>query len=137
MSEPVELTHRILLRVADFLRTVPADELAELADGSARLEVVPAGGRPAPRTRVVAKPPPVTAEQVRAELTTIGDRGAGRRWLEDQKLTVPQLRAVAKDLGISVPAKAKRDEVLGQLVQSVIGRRLDFESLSRPAPPRY
>lgn len=136
MSEPAELTHRILLRVAELLRKLPADRLAELADGSATLEVVPKRGH-APRTRVAAKPPPVTAERVRAELTAIGDRGAGRRWLEDQKLTVAQLRVVAKELGISVPSKAKKDEVLGQLVQSVIGRRLDFESLSRPAPPRY
>lgn len=135
MSDPADLTHRVLLRVAEFLRKLPAEQLAELAEGSAKLEVVPKRGRRPPA--VAATPPPVTAGQVRAELTAISDRGAGRRWLEDQRLTVPQLKALAKELGISIPSKATKPEVLDQLVQSVIGRRLDFESISRPAPPRH
>lgn len=135
MSDPADLTHRVLLRVAEFLRKLPAEQLAELAEGSAKLEVVPKRGRRPPAA--AATPPPVTAGQVRAELAAISDRGAGRRWLEDQRLTVPQLKALAKELGISIPSKATKPVVLDQLVQSVIGRRLDFESISRPAPLRY
>ena len=137
VSDPAELAHRVLLQVADFLRKLPADQLAELADGNAKLEVVPKGGRPARSTRAPARPAPVTAEQVRAELAAIGDRGAGRRWLADQRLTVLQLRDLARQLGVSVLSKARKDELLDQIVQSTIGRRLDFETLSRPAPPRY
>jgi hypothetical protein len=137
VSDPAELTHRVLLRVADFLHKLPADQLAELADGGARLAVVRKGARVVSTTRAAAKPPPVTAEQVRAELAAIGDRGAGRRWLADQGLTVPQLRDLARQLGIALPAKVRKDDALDQVGQSVIGRRLDFETLSRPAPPRY
>jgi hypothetical protein len=135
VSDPADLTHHVLLRVAEFLRRLPAAELAGLADGSTKLAVVPQGGRrPTP---AAAKPPPVTAGQVRAELTAIGDRAAGLRWLADQRLTVPQLVTVARELGIATRGRPRKDEVLDQIVQWTIGRRLDSESISRPAPARY
>jgi hypothetical protein len=133
VSDPADLTHGVLLRVADFLRKLPADQLAALADGTAKLEVVPKGGRRAP----AAKPAPVTAEQVRAELARIGDRAAGRRWLADQGLTVPQLKELVKDLGLSVPSKARKDDVLDHIIQWTVGRQRDWEAISRPAPARF
>lgn len=141
MSDPADLAHGVLLRVAEFLRGLPADQLAALADGTAKLEVVPKGGRRATApagsrsSRAAAPPPP--AEQVRAEMTRLGDRAAARRWLEDQRLTVPQLRALARDLGIAVPSKATKPVLLTEIVQWTIGRRLDAETISRPAPPRF
>lgn len=137
MSQPADLTHGVLLRVAEFLRKLPADQLADLADGTAKLEVVPKGGRAPARGGAAARPLPVPAGQVRTELAKIGDRGAGRRWLEDQRLTVPQLRALARELGISVPSRATRSAVLDQLVQQTIGRQLDSMAFSRPADPPY
>jgi hypothetical protein len=134
VSDPADLTHGVLLRVAEFLRKLPADQLAALADGTAKLEIVPKGGR---RAAPAAKPAPVTADQVRAELTRIGDRAAGRRWLADQRLLVAQLRALAGELGISVPSKARKDDLLDQIIQWTIGRRLDSEAISRPAPARF
>lgn len=139
MTDLADLTHGVLLRVAEFLRKLPTDQLAALADGTARLEVVPKGGRrPARAARPAAKagPPPVSAEQVRAETTRIADRVGARRWLEDQRLTVPQLRALAKELDIAVPAKATKAAVLDHIVQWTIGRRLDSEAISRPTPAR-
>jgi hypothetical protein len=135
VSDPADLTHGVLLRVAEFLKALPADQLAALADGTAKLEVVPKGGRrrPAP----TAEPLPVPAEQVRAEMMEIGDRVAARRWLEDQGLKVPQLRALAKALDISVNSKATKVVVLDQIVQWTVGRRLDSEAISRPAPARF
>lgn len=134
MSDPADLTHGVLLRVAEFLRKLPADQLAELADGTAKLEVVPkAGRRPAART---SRPSPVAATEVRAALTQIGDRAAARRWLEDQRLTVPQLVTLAKELDIAIAAKPRKDDALDKIVQWTIGRRLDSAAISRPAPAR-
>jgi len=84
-------------------------------------------------SRRTAAPPPVTAAQVRAELVGIGDPAAGRRWLADQRMTVAQLGALAAELGIATRARPRKDDLLDQIVQSVIGRRRDFEALSRPA----
>jgi hypothetical protein len=136
VSEPAELTSAVLLRVAEFLRRLPPEQLTELAEGSAKLAVIPkVGRRPAGASRASrsAKPAPVTAEQVRTELTTLADPVAGRRWLVDQGMTVAQLVTLARELDVAVRAKPRKDEVLDQIVQSTVGRRLDFQALSGPA----
>lgn len=140
MTDPADLTHGVLLRVAELLKGLPADQIAALAEGTAKLEVVPAAGRRSTGTARPAEPPtplPVPAGQVRTELTKIGDRVAARRWLEDQGLKAAQLRTLAKELGISVPSGATKPVVLDQIVQWTIGRRLDSEAISRPAPARF
>jgi hypothetical protein len=133
VSQPADLTHGVLLRVAEFLRKLPAEQLADLADGTAKLEVVPKGGRAPGRAGAAARPLPIPAGQIRAELAKIGERGAARRWLEDQRLTVPQLKVLARELGISVPSRVTKSAVLDQLVQWTIGRQLDSLAISRPA----
>lgn len=134
MPDTADLTHGVLLRVAEFLKALPADQLTALAEGTAKLEVVPKGGRRPARAGTSS---PLPAEQVRTEMAKIGDRAAARRWLEDQRLTVPQLRALAKALGIAVNSKATKSVVLDEIVQWTIGRRLDSDAISRPAPARF
>ncbi|MFF4875073.1 hypothetical protein [Micromonospora sp. NPDC000668] len=150
MTSPADLSHAVLLRVADFLRTLPADQLAALADGSARLQLVAPGvtagtsDRPAPpsvasTTRGTAKAAPapsVEPEKVRADLAAIDDRAAAGRYLDDLRLTVPQLKALAKNLGIAVPSRATKADVRRDIVQWTVGRRLDSSAISRPAPAR-
>jgi hypothetical protein len=135
VTDPAELTHAVLLKVALFIRNLPMDQLADLAEGTAKLELVPKGGRPAPRSRASATPKPaVPAEQVRADLTAIGDPAAARQYLIDLKFTVAQYRALANDLGITVASKAVKDEVLRTIVQWTVGRRRDADAIGRPAP---
>lgn len=134
MPDPADLTHAVLLRVAEFLRKLPPDQLVELADGTAKLSVEPKGGR---RPARAAAPPPMPADQVRAELVRIGDRAAARRWLEDQGLKNDQLRALARALDVAVTSKTRKDAMLDAIVQTTVGRRLDFEAVSRPAAPRF
>jgi hypothetical protein len=133
VSDPADLAHAVLLKVADFVRKLPADQLRDLADGTAKLELVPKGGRPAARPRSAASAK-VPAEQVRADLAAFGDAAAARQYLNDLKLTVPQLRALAKELGVALPSKATKEATLQTIVQWTVGRRLDSESISRPAP---
>jgi hypothetical protein len=136
VTSPADLTHAVLLRVAEFIRGLPADQLAALADGTAKLEIA-GRGRARTTTATRAKTPaapPVQADRVREELAAIGDRAAAGRYLEDLKLTVAQLRALAKELGIAVPSKATKAAVLHEIVQWTVGRRLDSEAISRPTP---
>ena len=132
MTDPADLTHAVLLKVAEFIRKLPSDQLADLAEGSAKLELVPRGGRPAPGSRTAAKPA-VPAQRVRAALAAIGDPGAARQYLLDLKLTVPQYRALAKELGIAVASNAVKETTLRALVQWTVGRRGDSEAIGRPA----
>ncbi|GHJ13546.1 MULTISPECIES: hypothetical protein [unclassified Micromonospora] len=134
MSNPADLAHAVLLRVAEFVRALPADQLSALADGTAKLAVVD-------RTRAAARPATtasagVDADRVRADLAAIGDRAAGVRYLADLKLTVAKLRALAGELGIAVPGKARKADIERDIVQWTVGRRLDSAAVSRPPAAR-
>jgi hypothetical protein len=134
--DSAELTHAVLLRVAEFLRKLPAEQLADLAEGTAKLELVPKGGRPAAAPRAAAAKPSVSAEQVRAELESSGDRAVATRYLDGLKLTVAQFKTLAKDLNIALPSKATKNEARDTLIYWTVGRRLDSAAVSRPAPAR-
>jgi hypothetical protein len=121
--------------VAEFLRRLPAEQLADLAEGTAKLELVPKGGRPAP-SRAAAATSSVPVEQVRAELVARPDREEAARYLDGLKLTVAQFRALARELNIAVPSKATKNEVRDTLIYWTVGRRLDSAAVSRPAPAR-
>lgn len=144
MTSPADLTHAVLLRVAEFIRTLPADQLADLAAGTAQLQLA---GRPRPargtatratatRASASAAPSPIAAEKVRADLTSIADRTAATRYLDDLKLKVGELRALAGELGIAVSSRATKPAIVAEIVQWTVGRRLSSEAISRPAPAR-
>lgn len=130
MTQPSDLAHDVLLRVAEFIRKLPADQLADLANGEARLEVVPKGGRRATSTKVAGADLPRSADEIRATMIQIGDRAAVRRYLEvDLKLTVPKLKQLASELGITVSGVKSR--ILDGIVEWAVGRQRDSEAISR------
>jgi hypothetical protein len=133
VTQPADLAHDLLIRVAEFLRKLPAEQLADLASGAARLEVVPKGGRRAPRVTGAALPRP--ARDIAATLAEIGDRVAARRYLEiDLKLTVPKLKQLASELGITV--REPKSRMLDGIVEWAVGRRLDSEAITRTGAAR-
>ncbi|SCE67789.1 hypothetical protein [Micromonospora mirobrigensis] len=135
MTDPADLAHAVLLRVAEFVRALPPDQLAALADGTAKLAVVDRTRRAA-RPAAAPAPAGVDADRVRTDLAAIGDRTAGARYLADLKLTVAKLRALAKELGIAVPSKAKKADIEHDILQWTVGRRLDSAAISRPPAAR-
>ena len=142
MTDPAELAQAVFERFNDFVRGLSAEQLAELATGSAKLELVrpdvrtpsAAGARKAPLPGVIL---PVPAGDVRAKLVGMADRAAARRYLGTElRLTVAQARELAKELGIAVGSKATKTEVLDTIVQWTVGRRLDSKAISRPTRSR-
>lgn len=135
MTEPADLAHEVLIRVAEFIRKLPAEQLADLATGEARLDVVPKGGRRAPSAKAAAAELPRSAEEIAATMTEIGDRAAVRRYLEvDLKLTVPKLKQLAAELGITV--REPKARILDGIVEWAVGRRLDSDAISRAGGAR-
>jgi hypothetical protein len=133
VTEPADLAHGVLIQVAAFLRTLPAEQLAELAAGEAKLEVVPKGGRRAGPGRAAAGGDalPHPAQEIAGRMAGIGDRAAARRYLAvDLKLTVPKLKRLAAELGITVPGRAK-DPMVEAIVAWAVGRRLDADAIGR------
>jgi hypothetical protein len=143
MSDSAELTHEVLLRVAEFLRKLPADALEDLASGSAQLEVVsrsPLDTARRPklpvRERTVAVELPRPIGQIGSDLSNLNDRAAAASYLDDLKLSVAQLRSLAAGLGIAVSSKATKAQARDTIVQWTVGRRADAAILSRPAARR-
>jgi hypothetical protein len=136
VTEPAELTHGVLLKVAEFLRKLPADQLDDLVRGDAKLELVPKGGRAAPARKATTKPVlSRPAEEIRATLEGIGDRVAARRYLEtDLKLTIAGLQALGREFGITV--RSRKAQALDDVVEWAVGRSQDSDAISRRANPR-
>jgi hypothetical protein len=129
MTDPAELAHEVLLRVAAFVKTLPPDQLSDLATGAAKLELVPKGGRTArPPAAAAALSRPVT--EIESMLAQLETRQAAIQYVNDLKLTVPQTRELAKALGITVPAKSTKAALVTAIVDAKVGRRLDSLALS-------
>jgi hypothetical protein len=135
-QDSAELTHEVLLRVAEFLRKLPTDQLQHLAAGTARLEVVdrtPQQRLPV-RTRTPKVDLPRPIGEIGTALTSFPDRAAAVAYLDDLHLTAAQLRSLAAGLGIAVPSKATKAQARDTVVQWTVGRRADASILGRPTP---
>jgi hypothetical protein len=134
VTEPSGLTCAVLLRVADFLRDLPSDQLTALARGDLSLAVVaelpPA--RPSAPVPIRPMPLPVAAHTVRAALAALTDRASAVRYLDDLRLTTTQLRGLARELGLAVSSSAGKAAIRDTIVQWTVGRRVDSAILSRP-----
>jgi hypothetical protein len=130
VSDTAELAHAVLLRVAEFVKKLPTDQLEDLARGEAKLEVVPKGGRPAARSRATAVSLPRPADEIVKTIREIDDRVAARRYLEtDLKLTVPMLKQFASEVGITV--SGNKGPILTGIVEWAVGRGVDADVISR------
>ena len=135
MTKSNDLSHEVLLRVAEFLRKLPTDQLADLAAGAAKLELVPKPAVPLPRrSKPVELPKP--ADEIGAVLERAADRAAAVQYLDELGLTVAQLRTLARALGIAVPSRAARAQIRDTLVHWTVDRRMDAAILGRPTPQR-
>jgi hypothetical protein len=133
VSESAELTHEVLLRVAEFLRKLPARQLQDIASGTAKLEVVRPTTRKLPtRDRVTPVQLPRPVDEIGSKLAGLTDRAAAARYLDDLSLTAAQLRSLALALGIAVTSKATKAQARDTIVQWTVGRRVDSAILSRP-----
>jgi hypothetical protein len=129
VTDPIEMTHVVLVQVGELLRKLPPDLMQELYEGTATLEVVPKGGRPVKAVKKQAAPLAVDVAQVRTDLAKIDDRAAATRYVLDLGLTVPALRQLAKELGIAVASNARKDDVVAEIVQWTVGRRLSTSAI--------
>jgi hypothetical protein len=141
VNDALDIAHVVLVHLADLLRKLPPEQIGELYDGTARLEIVTKGGRristSSPAKRAQPKAAPIPADQVRDDLFKIDDRAAATRYVGDLGLTVPDLKVLAKKIGVSVASKAKRDDTIAAIVQWTVGRRVDGNAVSRPAPSSF
>jgi hypothetical protein len=127
MTDPAETAHDVLVKVAEFVRKLPADQLADLLSGEARLELVTK--RPVAKKAAVATLPR-PAEEIAATLRARPDRAGARRFLDAElRLPIPLLKELAKQLDVPVAARATKIQILDALVEWGVGRRLDSAAI--------
>ena len=134
MADVAALSATVLLRVAEFLKTLPADQLDDLAGGVAKLELVPKGGRRPAAAK--AAPSTVDGEEARQLLASFTSVAAATRYLDGMKLTVAALRSLAAGLGVSLPAKAVKNDIRDAIVRAYVGDVLNSEAIRRQAAAR-
>jgi len=129
----IDLTHGLLLHVAQFLRGLSAEQVAELLDGEARLALVPKGGRVTTKSTAGRHraPADVNSAQIAEDLQKIGERAAATTYLKDLNLRNEQLKQLCKDLNVPMKSKARIDEYIQAIVGLLVGRRLDSEAIYR------
>ncbi len=143
MTDPRKQVLAVLSRVAEFLETLPEDQLNDLESGAARLTVIPAGSNqplvPTPRTTRTRKesgPPTPEVTQVAEALRTIDSRESATELL--QTLTKePQLKQVASILSLSIPSSLTKPRYISALVEATVGNRLDSEAIRGNATLPY
>lgn len=70
-----------------------------------------------------------TAASARVQLDQATSREQAARWIDQQKLTAPQLRQLAADLEIPVRSSDRKDVVRDTIVSLTAGRRLDSRAI--------
>jgi hypothetical protein len=123
----------VLRRFAEFLESLPEDQVADLAEGRAQLSYIPWGATepvpPKPR-KAQAKKAPATKVEVSGMLRALESaesRDAGRELLEP--LPVADLRAVATAAGMTGVGRTAKPDLVEQIVALTIGSRLSFAAL--------
>ncbi|MFU8870358.1 Rho termination factor N-terminal domain-containing protein [Micromonospora sp. SL4-19] len=143
MTDP---TRAVLARVAEFLAGLSADDLAALAQGRARLAVLPAAAPPPPAPASTAVPAPgdhapavsgpaaappsgVDVERAHAALAAMSRRDDGTAYLASW--TTRELRALAARAGLRGVTGLRKSELVERIVDRTIGFRLDSTAVRR------
>jgi hypothetical protein len=132
MSDTPKQSLAVLRRIAEFLEELPADHLDDLAEGRARLTLIPWGSSeplvPAKKPRKAAQPPAtsVNVEDVVARLDAASSREEANVILNPLK--VKDLKAVAAALRIPGQAGTKA-ALIRQIVELTVGARLSADAI--------
>lgn len=132
MADVAALSASVLLRVAELLKTLTADQLEELAAGTAKLAVVPKGGRGATRPAATA-PSTVDTAEVRRMLATVTTVADATRYLDGLPLTAAPFKALAKDLGVTLVSKDSKTAARDKIVRAYVSDVLNSEAIRRQA----
>ena len=132
MSDSRKQTLGILLRISEFLETLPEEQLADVESGAARLTLIPAGAseplRPAARTRAAsaraAKPALVAASAIAETVGAPESREAAAAVLKALRKN-PDLKDVAVRLNVVGLGNLSKDKLIEAIVEATVGNRLD------------
>ncbi|MFG2877676.1 hypothetical protein ACGFYU_22215 [Streptomyces sp. NPDC048337] len=121
MEPSIELSHAVLQRVGEFLKSLTPHELADLAGGKARLTLTTRQSRPGkPGGRDVLPDP----DGVRLVLAGMNSREEGLAHLDELGLSRAALEKLARTLDVPVARSDRVDRLKERIVEATIGYRL-------------
>jgi hypothetical protein len=132
MSDTSKQGLAVLRRVAEFLEELPAEHLDDLAEGRARLTLIPWGSSEPltppkkPRKSARSAAPSIDVEATVARLEAASSRDEAQAILTPLKLN--DLKAIATAVRITGPAGTKA-ALIRQIVELTVGARLSGEAL--------
>ncbi|MEV4479039.1 Rho termination factor N-terminal domain-containing protein [Micromonospora coxensis] len=135
MTDPA-VAAALLIRLAELVDGLPAAEVAALAEGRARLAVVPVAATPAGPPAVVAGRPPaprrpagpgVDPDRAVAALAALTTRHDGTAYLAGW--SGRDLRALAARLGLRGVAGLRKAELVERIVEATVGYRVNSTAI--------
>jgi hypothetical protein len=139
MSDMDKLSLTVLHCVAEFLALLPEDQLRNLAEGTARLTIIPkdsaepllltTSARPAGRRggasapRATAKPK-VDMSETKERLESVASREDARQLLTSFNKE-PHLTSLAALLGMSGVSSLRKADLIEMIVEFTVGNRLN------------
>jgi hypothetical protein len=133
-AESAALTHDVLVKVATFLRALPAEQYAALVSGEAKLALLPAGARitgPAAKKAAAPVALPLPAERIVADLGALTSRADATRYLEDLRLKGrAPLVTLAEHLGLTVRSSHTIATLKQMIIDHAVGHRLDAAAIA-------
>jgi hypothetical protein len=140
-----KLSLAVLQQIADFLRDLPEADLTDVAEGRARLTLIPAGSSeprvPGARSTAsrrsatsgrsaasgVSAASAVDMGQARDALARMSSREEGTRYLSS--LGVKELKALAAQLDMRGVSSLKKADLVDKIVEQTIGYRLNSSAI--------
>jgi hypothetical protein len=132
MNDASKQSIAVLRQIAEFLEGLPPEQVDDLAEGRARLTLIPWGSSeplmPAKKAARKAAQPPSTvdAEAVAVQVEAAPSRDLAQTILSPLKVT--DLKAVAAALHIA-GAPGTKPALIKQIVELTVGARLSGEAL--------
>jgi hypothetical protein len=145
MSDSRKQSMAILIRVAEFLETLPEEHLADLETGAAALTIIPAGAtEPLPRTNARArtatpratKASTIDLDGIAAAVRSSSTRDEATALLKPLKKD-PDLKQIAELLDVHGLGNLTKDKLIDAIVEGTVGSRLDFQAIQGSAHLMY
>jgi hypothetical protein len=133
MNDTPKQSLAVLRQVAEFLEGLPADQVDDLAEGRARLTIIPWGSSepltlPRTSTRKATQPATTTVDvaAIAAQVEAAASRDLAQALLSPLK--VADLKAIATELHIAA-APATKPALIKRIVELTVGARLSGDAL--------
>jgi hypothetical protein len=129
----VKLSIAVLQQFAKLLDKLSEGQLADLGAGRAQLAFVSAdatvtASRPRGTTRSASSKGRPSTREAASRLSQATSREEAENYLREAGLLVPDLRAVARELQITLRSR-KKDDIIRELVEGAVGYKQKFRAV--------